>query len=368
MKKITDFSLADKRVLLRCDFNVPLNEKREVEDDFRIEITIPTIEYILKQKGKVILLSHLGRPAGKKEERFSLGPVQDKLVEYLDFSVVKAEDCTGPEIEKWTKEMQAGEVLLLENLRFHRGEESNDKEFARRLARLGDVYINEAFSVSHRNHASVVSLPRLLLSGVGFVFLEELKVLKKVRQGSQRPVVGIIGGAKVEEKLKPVPKLLELADLLLIGGKTGEVLRKYEETGKIEPGLDKIVRNIDLKSKKLFITRDGVYQNQKICDIGPETVRLFKEKIEKANTVFWAGPVGNTDLKEFEQGSKEIAEAVGAADVFSVAGGGDTASFLRKRGMDKSFNHISTGGSSMLHFLSEGTLPGLEALNSSQLL
>lgn len=364
MKKITDFSLKNKRVLVRCDFNVPFSEKGEMEDDFRIETTVPTIEYILKQGGKAVLMSHLGRPGGKRENKFSLSLIQDKLVEYLDLSVVKADDCIGSKIEEWTKQMQPGEVLLLENLRFRQGEENNDERFSRRLARLGDIYINEAFSVSHRNHASVVGLPRLLLSGIGLFFFEELKVLKKIRQIPERPLVGIVGGAKVEKKLKPVPGLLKLVDILLIGGETGEVLKKYEETGETPPELKGIISKIDLGSEKLFIPRDGVYQDGEISDIGLDTIHLFEEKIQKGKTIFWAGPVGNTDLEKFEKGSKKVAKAIGTANTFSVAGGGDTVSFLRKRGMDKNFSHISTGGSSLLHFLSEGTLPGLEALDS----
>ncbi len=362
MQKITDLNLKGKRVLVRCDFNVPLREG-EVVDDFRIEKTIPTIECIIKKGGKPILMSHLGRPGGERKESLSLAPVQDKLLEHLDLSVTKARTSIGAEIERWTEKMQPGEVLLLENLRFHKGETENDERFARRLSRLGDVYINEAFSVSHRNHASIVLLPEILPSAPGILFLKEIEALSKLRKEPERPLAGIIGGAKLAKKMGPIPGLLKTVDLLFVGGKVGEVLKRYRENGEIEEGLREIVEKIDLADEKMFLPLDVIARKGKICDIGPETIKVFKKNIKKAKTVFWAGPLGNIDLEEFETGSKEIAAAVGELEGFSVAGGGDTVSFLRKNGLDKKFDHISTGGSALLKFLSEGTLPGLEALD-----
>lgn len=330
--------------MARFDFNVPL-EKGEVVDDYRIGQAVPTIEWLVEKGARVVLASHLGRPGGKKVSFLSLSPVQEALLLWLDRSVVLADDCIGKKIEKWTKEMKKGEILLLENLRFREGEEEGDKRFGKRLARLGDIYINEAFSVSHRAHASLVWPPRLLPSGVGLLFEKEVRNLSRVTEEPERPVVGIVGGAKVKSKGQFLDKLLEKADLLLAGGKVGEVLKKDKS----------------LKDKNILFPRDGVGEDGNVFDIGPETIDVFKEEIRKAGTVFWAGPMGKFEDERYARGTKEVGKAVAESKAFTVVGGGDTVSFIREKKIE-GFNHVSTGGGAMLYFLAEGTLPALKDL------
>lgn len=328
-----------KRVLLRCDLNEPLG-KSGVEDTFRIEKSLEGIRSLVEKEAKVIIMSHLGRPGGKRVDSLSMSPIQEVLVELLDQSVTLAQDCIGKEIERWTHEMGEGEILLLENLRFRKGEIDNDKRFARRLARLGDLYINDAFGSSYRNHASIVRLPKLLPSSMGPLFKREVESLNQVF--NKGPVVGIIGGSKVEKKSATVPGLLEKVDLLLVGGLVGPHLKGMDDS--------KLVSPIDL------VEKEG-----QIMDIGPETVELFKSKIEGAGTVFWAGPMGDIRQDEFSDSSRQIAHAIIESGAWSVVGGGDTVGFVLDEGLE--FDHLSTGGGSMLQFLSSGTLPGIEALN-----
>ena len=345
MKTIRDFNFRNKYVLVRCDFNVPLSGSGEILDDFRIKQTIPTIEYLIKEGAKIILMSHLGRPEGKATEKLKLNPVQNRLTEYLDVSIVKASDCFGSEIEKWTKEMQPGEVLLLENLRFHKEEEENDKNFAKELSKLGDIYINDAFGASHRAHASIVGIPKYLPSGAGLLLEKEIKILAGLMRNPKKPLVAIIGGKKVETKAKLIDKISFVADSLLIGG----LIQK------------------ELKEKRIFLKHP-----QKITepvdeirgkDIGPKTIKLFKDKIKGAKTVFWNGPLGMIEKQEFSKGSKEIAKAIIKSRAFSVIGGGETLKFLNEIGLLEKFNHTSVGGGAMLAFLSGEELPGIKALN-----
>jgi len=364
VKTIRDFNFKGKRVLVRCDFNVPLDNKgkwakrtssssqpsflseTKVLHDFRIKKSIPTIEYLIKEGAKVVLMSHLGRPGGKVVEGLRLNPIQNRLMEYLDVSITKAPDCIGPEIEKWTREMLPGEILLLENLRFHKEEQENDENFAEDLSKLGDIYINDAFGVCHRNHASVVGVPKYLVSGIGFLLEKELKILTDLMERPKKPLIAIVGGAKVETKMKIVAQISEVADTVLIGG-----LVKKAITGE----------HIKLKnSEKVVGPIDEIGGGK---DIGPATIELFKEKISQAKTVFWNGPLGLTEKEEFSRGSKEIAEAIISSGNFSIAGVGETAEFLNKLGLIEKFNHISTGGGAMLAFLSGEKLPGIEVLS-----
>lgn len=379
IKKITDFDVKGKRVLMRCGFDVGLDENNRVIDDFRIKEAVPSIEYLIKNKAKVILMSHLGSPGGAKRSEFSLAPVQEKLLEYLDCSVTKADDCFGAEIEQWIKEMSPGEVLLLENLRFHAGEEEDSAQFARSLARLADIFINDAFSVSHRKHASVVGVPLLLPSGIGFLFEKEMEALSRVTENPQRPAVGIIGGAKLKSKIKPIKNLLNKVDFLLVAGKIGNeiLIKKGAIKGKLDDAAGRLLEEIDLNNPKLILPLDAaVFENSKkvvrrlgeiglkdlIFGIGPKTIEEFCQKISAAKTIFWAGPISNLAEKEFIGASLAVAQAIGKASAFSVAGGGDTLAFLRKNNLDGNFSYISTGGGAMLEYLAEGTLPGIEAL------
>lgn len=345
MKTPEDFNPEAKRVFVRCDFNVPLGEG-EVLDDFRIEKAVPTLEYLVSEGAKVVIGSHLGRPGGERDPSLSLAPVQESLLGWLDRSVVKADGCIGKEIERWTREMKKGEILLLENLRFRKGEKKNEERFARRLGRLADLYLNEAFSVSHRRHASLVGVPRFLPAGVGFLFEKEIEALSRVLEEPVSPVVGVIGGAKVESKRKALAGVREKVDSLLVGGRVGEELKGEERFEK----------------ENIHFPRDGKRKEGRVLDIGAETIKFFKKRIGEAGTVFWAGPMGKVEERGFRRGTVEIAEAIGESQGFKVVGGGDTVSFLRSQGLTPGFDHLSTGGGAMLHYLARGRLPALEVL------
>jgi len=322
MKTFKDFDVRGKRVLVRADFNVPLSEQGEILDDFRIRETLPTIKYLLKREAKVILMSHLGDPGGKFVKELQLNPVAERLTELL-----------GQNVE------------LLENLRFNPGEESNDENFAKELAQKGDIYINDAFGACHREHASIVGVPKFLPSGAGFLLEREVASLTKLKTNPEKPLVAIIGGAKVETKVRVINKISEKAKFVLISGLIGKGVVGQKITLKYP---DKIVFPVDE-------TGGGK-------DIGPETIRLFKEKIAQAKTIFWNGPLGKIEEEEFTKGTAEIAQAIAQSKAFSVVGGGETVEFITKLGLVEKFSHVSSGGGAMLTFLSGDKLPGLEAL------
>jgi len=344
MKTLKDFNFKGRRVLVRCDFNVPLSERGEVLDNFRIKETIPTIEYLIKKDAKVILMSHLGRPEGKVVEELRLTPIQNRLMEYLDLSVTKSPDCTGPEIEKWIAEIQPGEILLLENIQFHPGEKENDLNFAKTLASYADIFIMEAFGQAHRNYASIVGITKYLPSGAGFLLEKEIKVLTKLRENPEKPLVAIVGGAKVETKVKLIDKISEVADFVLIGSLIKKEIRE---------------KGISLKYPQKTIEPVGDI-NEK--DLDPKTISIFKEKISLAKTVFWAGPLGKIEEEKFQRGSKEIVRVIIESGAFSVVGGGEMVGFINKLGLTEKFNHVSTGGGALLDFISSGKLVGIEAL------
>ncbi len=305
IKTIRDFNFKNKRVLLRVDFNVPMSD-RKIEDDFRIKQTIPTIEYLLKKRAIVILASH--RSDGK-----SLTPIWDLFKDY-------------PNLE------------FLENLRFNKGEEANNQAFAKKLSSLADIYINDAFGVCHRKHASIVSIPKYLPSAMGLLLEKEIKNLSKIIDNPKRPLVTIIGGAKVKSKAKVIDDFLKLADNVLIGGKLGLEIKK--------------------KSVKLHLPNDYLDN----YDIGPKTIKEYKKIIGGAKTVVWAGPMGWFEKEKYIKGTKEIAQAITSSKSFSVVGGGDTLNALKKLKLRDKFSHVSTGGGAMLAFLAGEKLPGIEAL------
>lgn len=345
MKTLQDFNLKNKRVLVRCDFNVPLDDRGNILDDYRIKKAIPTIEYLINKEAKVILMTHLGRPKGKVLEELSLTPVQNKLTEYLDLSVTKAKDCIGSEIEKWTRAMQNGEILLLENLRFHKQEEENNRDFAKQISKLGDIYVNEAFSVCHRAHASVVGVAEFLPAAIGFCLEREIKVLGDLMENPQKPLVAVIGGKKVDDKAAVIGRISKTADFVLVNGL-----------------IEKAIKQKNLKfdyPNKIIGPVDELGQGK---DIGPKTLKLFQEKISCAKTVFWSGPLGAVEEKEFSSGSQGIAEAIVESKAFSAVGGGDTVEFVTRMGFADKFSHLSLGGGAMLEFLSGKELPGLKVL------
>jgi phosphoglycerate kinase len=344
VKTLKDFNFRDKRVLVRCDFNVPLDEEGEVLDDFRIRQAIPTVEYLIKERARVILMSHLDDPKGQIIENLRLTKIKEKLEEFLKRPVVKVLDCVGEEVEKVVADMQGGEVLTLENLRFHKEEEENDQVFAKELAGVGEIYINEAFSCSHRAHVSIAGVPQYLPSAAGLLLEKEINALTELMESPKRPLVAMVGGKKVETKSKIIDKISEVADWIIVGG----LLKKEIEE-----------KNLQFKYSQKII---GPLCQLDAPDIDSKTIEFFKEKIFKAKTVFWNGPFGRIEDEEFQKGTEEIAKAIINSGATSIVGGGETVEFINKIGLMDKFTHVSTGGGAMLAFLGGEKLPGLEAL------
>lgn len=351
LKTLKDFNVKGKKVLVRCDFNVPLNVNGGILDDFRILQVLPTVQYLIKSKAKVILMSHLADPKGRIVENLRLDNIKNELKKLLDVPVSKADDCVGKEVENRVSKVKSGEVLLLENLRFHKEETNNDPGFAKKLSKLGEIYINEAFSVCHRQHASIVGVPKYLPHGAGFLLEKEIKNLNKILGKSlpagkqaKRPLVVIIGGKKVETKSEFIDKISEIADSVIISG----LIKKEIVDKKIEfKNSNKIISPID---------------NFGALDISEKTIGMFREKILKAKMIVWNGPFGKFEDENFKNGTLQIAKAIIQSKAFSVVGGGETIEFLKKEGMIDQFNHVSTGGGAMLSYLAGEKLPGLKAL------
>ena len=339
MRSLKEANVKNKRVLVRCDFNCPLDEKGNILDDYDIERTIPTIEYLVKNQAKVILMSHLDEPGGKVVERLKLTPIQDRLFEYLDLSISKAPDSVGETVKQIIKEMLPGEILLLENLRFHKEEKENNENFSKELASLGDVFVNEAFGVCHRTHASIVGIPKYLPNFAGFLLQKEVKILSNILERPQRPLVAILGGVKASTKIPVIENFLKIADFILVGGK--------------------IALELKMSHEKIILPED---YNQEL-DIGKKTIANFKKIIQKAGTIVWNGPMGYFEKEEFEEGTKEIALAIANSKAFKVAGGGETSLAVSKYNLKGKFNFISVGGGAMLDFLAGKKLPGLEAIS-----
>lgn len=379
MKNLKDYNFSNKKVLVRCDFNVPISDKGEVLEDFRIKEAIPTIKFLIDNGAKVILLSHLEI----KEKIVSLAPVAKKLNNFFDGKVKFIPQVIGENIKDEIAKMREGEIILLENVRFHKGEKEGDINFAKQLAQLGDFYINEAFACSHRKHASIYLLPKILPSAAGFLLEKEVKTLSKILKEPERPMIAIIGGIKIETKIKTILNLLEKSDHLLVGSKIGEAIlaQKMMLLGR-EIKEEKLVENIEITNPKLHLPVDAkislkgevdsyfrvggigtLKKEEDIYDIGPETTRIFEEIIKSAKTIFWSGPLGMFENKKFEAGTREVGQAiVKNYAAFKVAGGGDTIFALNSFGFLGKFDFISTGGGAMLEFLAGETLPGLEVL------
>lgn len=386
MRTIRDFNVKNKKVLVRCDFNVPLDKKGNIEDDFRIEQTLPTVKYLIKNKAKIILITHIGRPGGKIVRSLRLTPVQDRLTEYLGFPVKKASDCIGKKVKNQVGRLKEGEVLLLENPKFHRGEETNDPRFAKELAKLGDIYINDAFGACHWKYATIVGLPKHLPSGAGFLLEKEIKTLSKVLETPWRPLIAVIGGIKISSKIKVIKQFLEKADHVLIGGKIASIILQVKgiSVGRPWPPEDvaREIKKLNLTSTKLHLPIDAIAspdetgkvyireagpgkirKDELLLDIGPETINIFSNIIKTARMIVWSGPLGLFENPLFEKGTRAIAEKiVRNHKAYKIAGGGDTLFALSKFGLRKGFDHVSTGGGAMLSFLSGEELPGLKAL------
>ena len=387
MKFLRDFNFKDKRVLVRVDFNVPLGNDGRVDEkeDWRLEAALPTIRYLLDQRAKIILLAHLGRPGGKIVESLRLNPVAQRLEELLGQPVVKLDDCLGQEVEERLKNIQAGEIFLLENLRFQAGEKNNQSDFAHQLAKLGEVYVNDAFGVVHRAHASIVGLPQYLPHGVGLLLEKEIKALSKLLDEPVRPLLVIIGGVKISTKIKVIKNFLKKADNLILGGALANTVisAKGFAIGKsvVEEEMVDEVKKLELTNIKLHIPVDIITsidaqgqapsrivpvgrtkEREMILDIGPDTIRLFNQIISQAKMIVWNGPMGVFEVDKFSSGSQAVAQAVAQSSAFSVVGGGDSIALLEQLNLTDKIDHISTGGGAMLKFLAGEKLPGIKAL------
>ncbi|MGQ9594446.1 MAG: phosphoglycerate kinase [Anaerolineae bacterium] len=384
-KTVRDVPVRGQRVLVRVDFNVPLAEGR-VADDTRIRAALPTIQYLLDQGARVILMSHLGRPKGRAREDLRLRPVGERLAELLGRPVRVLDDCVGPPVESAVSAMREGEVVLLENLRFHPEEEANDAEFARALARLGDLYVNDAFGAAHRAHASTVGVTQYLPAVAGFLMERELAFLGRALEAPERPYVAILGGAKVSDKIGVIRNLLARADTLLIGGgmantflkaqglEVGDSLVEEEAVplakGLLEEAADRLRLPVDVVVADAFsadaarkvVPVDQVPAGWRILDIGPETVARFSEALRGARTIFWNGPMGVFEFPPFAEGTFAIARAVAQCPGTTIVGGGDSVAAVNQAGVADRIAHISTGGGASLEFMEGRTLPGVAAL------
>jgi len=378
LKTIKDINVKNKRVLMRVDFNVPLESKKKLA---KIRVTMPTLKYLIKQESKIILISHLGRPKGKIIEELRLDSVANELEKLLRKKIQKLDSIIGKEVEQVVEKMKPGEIIMLENIRFYPEEEKNSPKFAKELSKLGDIFINEAFAVSHRKHTSIIGITKYLSSIAGPLFQQEIKELNKVLHKPEHPLVVIIGGAKVATKIKVIEKFLKRADKLIIAGALPNTIFAARDINVgqsfVEKDMFKVVEELDLESPKIQLPVDFVCQNseivvrginavkenESILDMGPRTVKLFLESIRDAKMIVWNGPLGVVEKKPFDRASEILAKAIAQSKAHSIIGGGDTAAFARKLGLEKKFNYVSTGGGAMLEYLANETLPGIDALN-----
>ncbi len=390
-KTVRDIDVAGKRVLERVDFNVPLDAEQRITDDTRIRAALPTIRYLLDHGAAVILMSHLGRPDGQVVEKLSLAPVAQHLSTLLERPVEMAMDCIGPEVEAQARSLQPGQVLLLENLRFHKGEEKNDLEFAQQLASLGEVYVNDAFGTAHRAHASTEGVTRFLPGVAGFLMEKELNFLGSALEHPQRPFAAIVGGAKVSDKMAVLERLINMVDVLLIGGGMANTFLKAEgyeigdslfEIGKVDLARNLIGRArrgmtfllpVDVVVADRFaadaqhkvVANNAVQAGWRILDIGPRTIEAFRAALANARTIVWNGTLGVAEMPAFARGTNALVEILAKrtrAGVLTIIGGGDSAAAVDAAGAAEQMTHVSTGGGASLEFLEGRVLPGVAAL------
>jgi len=389
-KTIEDIDLKGKRVLLRVDFNVPLDMKTgAISDDSRIRASLPTIKYLVDHKARVIICSHLGRPDGKIVESLRMAPVARRLSQLISLPVRIASDCVGRQVESEVKELREGDILVLENLRFHPEEEANDDGFARKLARLADVYVNDAFGTAHRAHASTVGVAKYLPAVAGFLMNKELTVMHKLLHNPERPFACIIGGAKVSDKIELLQNMLKKVDRLLVGGGMAATFFKAQgyEVGNSLVEEDKL----DLARKLLQEAKDwgvpfllpvdavvakeiraGASTNTvpttnmppgaHMVDIGPQSIELFCNELKKCRTIMWNGPMGIYEIPEFARGTRAIASFLATVNAITIIGGGSSAEVVEAMGLTGKMTHVSTGGGASLRFLEGAPLPGVEVL------
>jgi len=383
--------LNNKKVLVRVDFNVPLDENLQVSDDTRINAVLDTIKHLLSLNCTIILMSHLGRPKGKVVEKLRLDPVGKSLEKKIAKRVIKLDDCIGKEVENVIIESKQGDIILLENLRFHSEEEENDSNFAKQLASLADIYVNDAFGTVHRAHASTAGVTEYLTPLAGLLIEKEIKALDKLLTNPEEPFVSIVGGAKISDKIEVLENLLRICDVLLIGGGMAytflaaqgyEVGKSLLEKDYIEY-VKNLIKNAEKEKKKIIVPIDVVVadelrensvsyntsvaridKNMMGTDIGEKTIDLFNREINEAKTIFWNGPLGVFEIEKFSKGTYQVARKIASLGnkAFTVIGGGDSIAAINKIGLAKAISHISTGGGASLEFLAGKKLPGLEAL------
>jgi phosphoglycerate kinase len=390
VKNIRDLDIKGKKVLIRVDFNVPLDDQGNITDDTRIRGVLPTINYALDEHAKVIIMSHLGRPEGQRQEKFSLAPVAKRLSRLLDKEIKLAPDCIGPEVDALVAAMAPGDVLLLENLRFHNGEKKNDPEFSRQLAKLGDVYVNDAFAVAHRAHASVTGVVEYFKDcAAGFLLQKEMDYFHRSVSDPSRPLVAIVGGAKVSSKLGALRNMIDRVDKMIIGGAMANTFLKaqgYEVgTSRVEDDLLDTANELVAKARnqgvKLYLpvdcivaekfdpkaetkrtTTQEVPRNWMILDIGPASTLLFGEALEDARTIIWNGPMGAFEMDAFSRGTMAMVQRLASSHALTIVGGGDTDVAVHRAGESGNISYISTGGGAFLMLMEGKVLPGVAAL------
>jgi len=392
IKDLSKNQLEGKRILVRADFNVPLNEKLEITDDTRIKAALPTIKYLISHQAKVILMSHLGRPNGKVVEKLRLNPVTQRLSELLGQKVNWLDNCIGKEVEEEIMKLQPGEIVMLENLRFHPEEEKNNPEFSKTLANLADIFINDAFGTAHRAHASTVGVSSILPSYAGFLMTREIEVLSNLIESPEKPFVVVLGGAKISGKIEVVQNLLDIADKILISGgmsytclaalgydvssllledydleKIKKMLKKAEEHGsKILLPIDLVItKELSECAESKMVGIGDVPKDAIGADLGDKSIALFGKEIKKAKTIFWNGPVGIFEIDKYAKGTNILAKLLAdmQGKAVTIIGGGDSIAAIEKAGLTEKMTHISTGGGASLEFLGGKKLSGIEILS-----
>lgn len=388
-KTVKDIDLKGKKVFVRCDFNVPMDENQNITDNTRIVAALPTIKYLLEQNCKIILASHLGRPKGEVKPEFSLKPVAKELSKQLGKEVIMANDVIGEDAMSKASNLKEGEIMLLENVRFHREETDNDPEFAKKLASMAEIFVNDAFGTAHRAHASTTGIADYIPGVAGFLIEKELKFLGNAINNPERPFVAILGGAKVSDKIGVIDSLLDKVDTLMIGGgmaytffkaqgyNVGNSLCEVEKTGLALQAMEKakakgvkLLLPIDTKVGKEFkpdtesktVVWTEIPDEWEGFDIGEKTIEMFKKELQNAKTVIWNGPLGLFEFEQFAIGTNEIAKTLAELDATTIIGGGDSAAAVTKAGLADKMTHISTGGGASLEFLEGKKLPGIECL------